>query len=916
VEPFVGREVELGRLHTEFDAARRGEPRLVLIQGAAGMGKTALLHRLLADIAADCVLRANGEEAEASLAFGVVEQLARQITGPASERLSATLGLRPRPDPVRVGAELVDLLGQLETNGPVSLVIDDLQWADVPSLQALVFALRRLHADQVLTLLLVRDNAIDSLPGGLHRLLAARSGMRIKLDGLTTEELRALAIVVGTGPLSARALERVQRLTGGSPLHARALLEELAPEVLESPLDPLPAPRSYSTLVLARLAACGPDTRELVTAAAVLGVRCELLAAGKLAGIDEPLLALEQATGAHILVERPALGGRQVEFTHPLVRAAVYHDLGVARRAALHLRAAELAGDPAAALWHRAVAANAPDAALADDLARFAAGQLAGGAWAAAAEAFEAAARLSPARADQESLLLQAIEYQLVAGTLPTALALADELGGFADSARRRYVLGRVALVTARSAEAQRLLEGAWSTCDTEREPELAGNIAGLLATIFQMQANGAMAALWGRRAIEIAPVSAAASNAMDMLLFGLGYSAHIEEGLTLAAALPDPAGLTGSDNLDGLVGLGGLLLWSDDVARAREVLAATAGAYHQRGLPPMGLAALAALAYAEYRLGAWDDAIIHGEQAASGADDTEQYWLQAHVHTAPTFPLAARGSWQAAEAHVMAAWSSARLLNDDGATAYAAIAEAHLARAMGDPQRMLTALAPIPALANRNSLDAPGITPWQELSCEALLDLGRVDEAEAVLAAFEARAASSRQQLARMEAARLQGRLQAARRRMEAAEAAFDEGLGYAEQLRLPFERALLHDAFGRFLRRLGRRTDAITQLSAARTRFAQLGATPYLDRCDRELRACGVAPIGPRERGTARLTPQELSVARLVAGGRTNREVARELVVSVKTVEYHLGHVYAKLGITSRSQLALQLGSDQEDP
>jgi DNA-binding CsgD family transcriptional regulator len=916
VEPFVGRKVELDRLHAEFNVARRGEPRLVLIQGAAGMGKTALLHRLLADVAGSCVLRANGEEAEVSLAFGVVEQLARQVTGSASERLSASLDLRPRPDSVRVGAELVDLLGQLQADGPVSLVIDDLQWADAPSLQALVFALRRLHVDQVLTLLLVRDDAIDSLPGGLHRLLAARSGMRIRLDGLTTEELRALAIAVGIGPLSARALERFRLLTGGNPLHARALFEELPSEVLESLLDPLPAPRSYSTLVLARLATCGPDTRGLVTAAAVLGVRCELQAAGKLAGIDDSLLALEQATRAHILVERPTLGGRQVEFTHPLVRAAVYHDLGPTRRAALHLRAAELADDHAVALWHRAVAASNPDAVLAGDLATFAVGQLAGGAWAAAAEAFEAAARLSPVRADQEGLLLQAIEYQLVAGNLPAALAMAEELAGFADSARRRYVLGRVALVTARSAEAQRLLERAWSSCDTEREPELAGNIAGLLATIFQVQANGDMAALWGRRAIDIAPATAAASNAMDMLLFGLGYSARIEEGLTLAAALPDPAGLTGSDNLDGLVGLGGLLLWSDDVARARDVLAATAAAYHQRGLPPMGLAALAALAYAEYRLGAWDDAIVHGEQAASGADDTEQYWLQAHVHTAPTFPLAARGSWEAAEAHVTAAWSSARLLNDDGATAYAAIAEAHLARARGDPQRMLAVLAPIAALPNRNSLDAPGITPWQELSCEALLDLGRVDEAEAVFAALETRVVTSRQRLAHMEAARLRGRLQTARRRMEAAEAAFDEGLGYAEQLRLPFERALLHDAYGRFLRRVGRRADAITQLSAARTRFAQLGATPYLDRCNQQLRACGVAPIGSPERGTDQLTPQELSVARLVAGGRTNREVARELVVSVKTVEYHLGHVYAKLGIASRSQLVLHLRQAEEAP
>jgi DNA-binding CsgD family transcriptional regulator len=131
-----------------------------------------------------------------------------------------------------------------------------------------------------------------------------------------------------------------------------------------------------------------------------------------------------------------------------------------------------------------------------------------------------------------------------------------------------------------------------------------------------------------------------------------------------------------------------------------------------------------------------------------------------------------------------------------------------------------------------------------------------------------------------------------------------------------MPFDRALLEAAYGRFLRRTGRRSAAVAHLEAARAGFADLGALPYLERCDHELAACGRTPakrtVGPR----ATLTPQELAVARLVASGRTNRQAAAELVVSIKTIEYHLGNAYAKLGMTSRTQLAVAVNQDRGNP
>ncbi|MEV0390832.1 helix-turn-helix transcriptional regulator, partial [Nonomuraea sp. NPDC050643] len=156
---------------------------------------------------------------------------------------------------------------------------------------------------------------------------------------------------------------------------------------------------------------------------------------------------------------------------------------------------------------------------------------------------------------------------------------------------------------------------------------------------------------------------------------------------------------------------------------------------------------------------------------------------------------------------------------------------------------------------------------------------------------------------------ARCRGGLHAARHEHGPADGAFTTGLAHAGAAGLPFDEARLRLGYGRFLRRLGRRRQAQSQLELGLVLFARLGAAPYVDRCERELSACGL----PRAEGGAspllRLTPQEQAVARLVATGMTNRQVARELVLSVKTIEYHLGNAYAKLGVSSRVALTTKL-------
>ncbi|WP_137158651.1 helix-turn-helix transcriptional regulator [Blastococcus sp. CCUG 61487] len=250
---------------------------------------------------------------------------------------------------------------------------------------------------------------------------------------------------------------------------------------------------------------------------------------------------------------------------------------------------------------------------------------------------------------------------------------------------------------------------------------------------------------------------------------------------------------------------------------------------------------------------------------------------------------------------HLTGARSAAGRTGDAADRAVAAWAAAQVAWAAGEPGEVLPAVEVLAAGPG----DASGHLPWRELRADALVALGRVVEAEAAIGDLE-RAADERGRRSMLAAARvLRGRLAARRGDDAPAVADYREGAALFAELRMPFPRAAAEAALGAQLRRRGCRTEALALLTAARQTFARLGAVTFVGRVDREVVACG----GSRTGDCSVLTPQESQVARLVADGLTNRQVAEELVVSVKTVEYHLGHVFAKLGMRSRAQLAATL-------
>jgi DNA-binding CsgD family transcriptional regulator len=913
MHPFVGRQPELAVLRARLADACAGSPQVVQIQGPPGIGKTALVEQFLVepgDGPTPVVVRASGEETEALLAYGVVHQLARAAGGPGTGLLAAVApGTAPLEDPVTVGTRLLELLDTVEGARPVVVVVDDVHWADQPSLTALIFALRRLVADHVLVLLAVRDDSVPELPESLRRLVSGRGGSVLRLRGLDEEDLTDLAERMGLGSFTTQAAQRLRYGSQGNPLHARALLEEFPPTEWGAGDHPLPSPRSFRLLVQDRYAACTDDTRRLVDAAAVLGNRCPLPLAAALGDVAHPVQALDEATGRDLLVASVGQHPWTLSFPHPLVRSAVHDALGPARRSALHTAATRLVDDEVAVLRHRVAAAATPEAALSDDLAAFAEREALRQAWPSATAHLVEAARLTPDREQGRRRLLGAVSWMLQTGDAARAAAFVDDVRGFPSSALRDNVLGSLAMANGDAAAAEGLLHSAWSQSGSGTDPEVAATIAMQYAVHRYGRLDAAGSVEWCRRALErTGPGTATRWTATTYLAHSLGYGGRTAESFAATeGAEGDPAD-PGFAWLQPRSARGLLRLVEDDLDGARTDLLSVATTASDLGILNTAAFGFASLARAEYLAGAWDDAVVHAERAVAVNIESGYSFTQWMVLGIAALVPAARGEWAAAEAALDE--RPTRYPGDYERSVVAiAMGRAQLAEARLDHEGVLAALEPVLAFPFRDAVDEPGFWAWGDLYVDALVGVGRVAEADALLGRHEARSMQRGRLSSIARTARARGRVDAAAGRPERAEEAYVRALAAVEQVPFPFERARVQLAAGGFLRRAGQRRRAVDLLDAARRGFAALGAEPYVERCAKELAASGLHPTARHDRDRAGLTSQELVVARLAAAGRTNREVAGELVVSVKTVEYHLRNAFQKLGITRRRQLPARL-------
>jgi DNA-binding CsgD family transcriptional regulator len=912
---FVGRQAELTALRSQLAAARDGEPQIVEIQGPPGIGKTALISHFLADPGGGgppVVLRASGEETEVLLAYGVIDQLARSAgAAGASLLLPAGSPGSAVDDAVTVGSRLLQLLGGLEGDAPVLLVVDDVHWVDQPSLKALVFALRRLVADPVLVLLAVRDTEASELPEALRRIVAGERGSVLQLGGLDEEDLRNLGAELGLGRLAPSAAERLRSGTQGNPLYARAVLEEFPPGDWAPGDRPLPSPRSFRRLVQRRYEQCGADARRLLDAAAVLGPRSPLPLVSALGQVDDPVAAVDEAAGCELLAPGTERLPWTLSFPHPLVRSALLDVLGPARRTALHAAAAGLVDDESVALRHRVAATSARDAGLSADLAAFAEREALRQAWPSAAAHLLEAARLTPDRDEEQRLLLGAVSWLLQTGDAATAGTHAGAVRALPGSPLRDSVLGSLAMARGEPAVAESFLGSAWEQCGPDTDPEVAAAIALQYGVHRYGRLDAAGAAEWCLRAIErTVPGSATRQTAQTYLAHSLAYSGRMTEALAATADADGDPTDAGFGWLQPRSARGMLRLVEGDLAGARTDLLAVATTARELGVLNTAAFAFASLSRADYLAGDWDDAVLHAGQAVAVNDESQFGFTQAMVTSIAALVPAARGEWAVAEA-VLNGPGAAPPGDYERSVLALAVSRARLAESRGDADGVLAALAPVPGFPVRDAVDEPGFWSWADLYAEALAATGRVAEADALLRPHEERAAQRGRQSAVARLARARGRVEAAARRPDRAEVAFADALTAAERAGYPFERARVQLAAGQFLRRAGQRRRAAELLVAAQRTFSALRAAPWEHRCALELAGSGLHPGSRQGRDHTALTSQELVVARLAAAGRTNREIAGELVVSVKTVEYHLRNAFQKLGIARRRELAARLAA-----
>jgi DNA-binding CsgD family transcriptional regulator len=890
---YVGRGEELAFLRTQLAHATAGHPQTVVIEGPGGVGKSALLTMFSSTLDA-APLTASGDEAETFLSYGVLLQLL--------DSRAATW-----TDPFAAGAAVLEHLDRVPANQTTVFVVDDAHLADSESMTALTFALRRLHADRVMAVFCTRDADVGRLPPGLLRLVDARGG-RLKLCGLTDSDVIAFGVARGCGSISRPAAARLRRHTDGNPLYLSALIDEL-PEAKLWGSAPLPAPQSYADLVLGALSSHSEEARRLARAAAVLADGSLLDIAAAVAELVSPEPALKELTGARVLTSQYTDDGWRLRYYHPMLKAAVYDDLGPAERMRLHAGCADLLHGEEA-LLHRVAAATGPDPAVADALARSGEANRDRGDLHRAADLFLKAARMSGGAELADQHLMDSVGLYLLAGDVVAAKALAEPLDRVAPCTRRFHLQAKVSQLAGKPREAEQLALEAWHRSQGATDGQ--GPLAAILAQLCNMRGDGRDAALWADRALaqQLSPELADSTAAARAV--GLTIAGDLADALTkLGHDLPaDPKAVPRGQHHQ-LCVRGVLRAAVDDLEGAHADLAAlrvTSGG----DLAPNRLVAMGVLADVEFRLGNWDSSLVVAAQALSLAEDTEQQWVQGYLHTAIVMVAAGRGEWDEAEHQLAEARRLAADLGDAATFAVCENAAIHLASCRAQPDRVVEASAVLLSLGGGPTHE-PGLLGWPVQYVAALVDLGQLDQAEGAIASFEdvARTRGSRSRLAGL--ARVRGELATARRDHATARAAFDESLTLGRGRATSLDLALTDTSYGRFLRRRGERRAAVERLQSARDRAMALGATPLVQRCDAELSACGAEGQSNQPTKSA-LTAQEQVVARLVCEGLTNQQVARHLVLSVKTVGYHLGNVYTKLDVHSRTQLQTVLGRPEQ--
>jgi len=902
---LVGRLDERGQIDRLLEAAGDGVSAVLVLQGEPGIAKTALLNYATESARSFHIVRLVGIESEAELGFAALHQLLLPflgrldlLPGPQRHALGTALGLRGGgpPDRFLVGLASLTLLSVAATERPLLCVVDDAQWLDHGSAAVLAFVARRLSVDAIAMLFAVQE------PSERHVQLQGLPQLRVR--GLPTADARQLLVSAAPSKVGSGVRDQIIAQTGGNPLALIELGREFSAEQLAGRAalpEPLPLGPSLEARFL-RQVRCLPDATQTLL----------LTAAADPAGDPAVLWRAGECLGFGITAAGPAESrklvtfGSPVRFRHPLIRSAVYHGAPLMERKRVHAALAE-ATDPVAGAdlraWHRAEAAMGPDESVAAELEQAADRARSRGGWAATGAFLTRAAMLTPDATAHVRRVLAAAAAEVTAGASLHAQALLDGVAGRLDDPRQHIVAQRI--------------EGAihYALNQPGQTASILFNAAQQLAALDIGQARAALldaltaARISGRlaasgvddndvaraaRSTPLPPQSAVTVGDLlldadaTLLLDGPDAAAPLlRQAVTALLAAP----LNSADMLSWTeVGCRAAGALGDDDALHALANRLEQQAREQGAVLPLSVALIFRLA----------SELFAGALSQARACFTERGAIEAarggNCELGQALVLAWRG--QVSEARAQAASAERVAVEQGQGWKLSWLEYARSVLELGT-SHYEEALAAVPCAYEDNPLLSAFALP--DL-IEAAVRCGQRAFAERAVERVARHAAPSPTPLALGLLARSRALLADG----SDAEALYQEAITHLRQARGSAHLARAHLLYGEWLRRAKRRRDAREHLRTAHGMFEEMGAGAFAQRASLEIAATGETARRRAPARSSNLTPQELQVAALAAAGSTNPEIASQLFISPKTVDYHLGKVFRKLDVGSRRQLA----------
>jgi DNA-binding CsgD family transcriptional regulator len=929
--PLVGRDEAFGQLLDVLAEVRKGHIGFVVLTGAQGMGKSALLgsflHHCRSSSRSVRVLSAAGDRWEKQFPLAgytqiMKEPLLRHSSGIGKNGLyDAGVGDREAITPdqaLNLASTVLAQLDELQRHSTVVVAVDDVHHLDEASLRILMYVMRRVSGQRIMFVLTSDTSLAKDVPASALDFLTGDQVTRVPLAPLTPEHVQQLAGQSFGIELTAAAANGLAAHAKGSPQMATELLNELPAETWHAWFSSLPPSLRMQAKVLSTIDRSSPELVAVAEALAVLGDRAATSDVTSVSGVQKFIEVLDEAHAVGLLKVSVGRSQSVVEFDDIGAAEVIYDHIVPSRRMDLHCRAAAVVQDEGDRLGHRVSATPGPDEELATELESYAARQSVAGAWHDAATALFSASRLALSRRSRDERLLRAVDALVGSGNMAQVETWLAAVDGMPASALRSSVLGYVNTASGQDLSAQTQLEAAWRTSNATRDPSGAARVAQRFTLHGLASWEGPLITGWAEKAMTLTQPGTPAHIESEAI-YGLGLFAQGRMGEAEASytrAFEHAA--ENAQKQRAQMGAGWLALRTDDVEKALVNLEAAAPTGFSGGSLRISLWAEAWLARAQLVLGDWDSAASTIDRASVRLESARMPLIRPLLYWTAAELWSMRGDWDRAGHYVSQAAVQAGGYRAMQVPASLARARFHEARA--DYDGVLAAVQPLVEIDPWTD-DRVSFWPWQDTYVNALVMTDKLDDAETFLTDFEQirRERNIPSDMARMAWAR--GRLLAAQGDPDTAREYFESALGHLRGLRRPYLHARISFAFGQSMRRAGKRRLATTVLKAARDLYDSLGAATYVERCNRELKAAG-ADANPQpdpadpilaalDRTHVTLTAQEQAVARLVAFGATNKETARSLFVAEKTVQYHLTRIYAKLGIRSRSELAARYQS-----